>query len=145
MSSDWVPARASCTLRGVFNRICDRVRRDVKAFNRLDEPDWSGKQYKIVSNDSATRVFRAVINRGQNPRGDELLIDPKREKDYIELREAEDRIVVERSNQDWRFEIVPKWSEERLECDLLIEDKALPLSRVSQRIIGDFLFDRGPF
>ena len=133
MASDWIRARANCTPHDVFNRITRRLTLDVGTYNRLGR-----RKFLIQSNDT-TRVYHAVENINRIPRKSELFIDPDRKQDFVELQRVEDRMAASR-NGEWTIELLVQWNEEKLTCDLMINDEVLSDERVSQRLIGDFLF-----
>lgn len=135
---NWVKARADCTIETIYQELSARLRGDVEQFNTIAEKKHSDARFLAESN-SSTRIYHAIENRGQNLRGGPLLIDPEQKKDYVECRLIEDRIVAERPNE-WSLDIYSEWNEETLTCDLSIKGKTLSLPRISQRILGDFLF-----
>ena len=136
---EWVRARADCTLETIYQQVSARLRRDVERFNRIAARKHMDRRFLVETN-TATTIYRAIENRGQNPRGGSLLIAPEQKKDYVKCHLIEDRIVAERPNE-WSLDIRSQWNEETLTCDLFIEDQVLSLSRISQRILGDFLFE----
>lgn len=131
--TNWVKARADCTPQDVFNRISARLLVDANAYNRLDQQ----KKFKVV-NDPTTRVFRArEVLVGSNKT--ELSIHPDYNRDFVELRIIDDRLVASRNGQ-WQLELVPVWNAKDLICELIIDSEVLSDELVSQRILGDFLF-----
>ena len=134
MSTQWVKARAECTLRDVFRGISARLLKDVSIYNRLDQQ----KEFMVVSG-TTTKVFRArEVIVGPNKK--ELSIHPDHTQDFVELRPVGDCMVASRNGQ-WQIELEVRWNEEKLTCELMIDGEILSDDRVSQRLIGDFMFE----
>ena len=134
---DWVRARADCTLASLYSVITDRVSKDVRTFNALMQERKIKKHFIFVSEQAGMRVYAGEEN--SDTRKDRWVYTPD-ESAYIEVRLAEDVIVATYGREN-RIEVITRWNEVTLTCDFLIDDEVLPLSRISQKILGDFLFD----
>ena len=134
---DWVKARADCTPASLYSVITDRVSNDVRAFNTLMEKRKIKKHFIFVPEQAGMRVYAGEENN--DTRKDRWVYTPD-ESAYIEVRLAEG-VIVATCGRENRIEVITRWNEVTLTCDFLIDGEVLSLSRISQKILGDFLFE----
>ncbi len=124
---DWVTARFKCTLDSNFCAIISRIKADVAEFNEL-----SGKQrFEATLNGDDTLTVRRWVH----PEGGRAYTDSDSQ---ISVSCAGK--VIRARGKGLHVEIAPTWNPETRNCDLIVDAEALPLCRISETIIGDFLF-----
>lgn len=127
---NWVEVRANCTQQGVFDRIVDVLGTDVKRFNALAKRKKKAIRFYVKPFAQGKFIVRPGTDEGVDQHYD----------DYVLIHLQKTCIAISR-RMDPQFTIEPKWNEERLDCDLMVCKKRLSLSRISQKAIGDLLFD----
>ncbi len=137
---DWITARYQCTPKYYLDKLVKIIGKDVSSFNKLSREKEPQKLFKVEKTISGgIRVFKGkyVVRNSK-----QLLVkDDEFSHDFVELKLQNSKLIASRVDQ-WKFEIKTKWNEETLACNLYIEDgEFLSISILSQRIIGDFLFD----
>ena len=131
-SSDWVLARANCTLEGMFEELRCTMEGDIKRFNSLPPP--RRRRMMFDSNQVHSHKFE-VYPVARNPAGDMIRINTN---DSIFIQMTNILITAERSGVHAPLTITPKWNEESLTCDLVINGAVLSMSQISQKILGEF-------
>ena len=141
--ANWVIARADCTARDVFNMVADQIKNDIKVLNNLTIDKRNGKWFLTEHNGKTLRVFHTIklAENISNPKqlivkDDVRAIDPN---DRIELRYTDTTIIASQGDK-WTIDICWIWNKETLTCDFIIDDCVQSLALISQKIIGDFLF-----
>ena len=117
---EWVKARLECTVEAAFKTLVAVMESDVKSFNRLSEND----DCKVVHVDFRTVTF----SRG----GRVVAVSPAGQA--IEVKPFHHNVILE------VISIEPKWNEETMSCDLVIDGETMSMRRASQRAIADVLF-----
>ena len=125
---NWVQTRAKCTIQGVFCQIVDTVKCDVQRFNKLPEHQRRGLHFGHHQPDDGSVAIGIKTQDGIY------------RSDVVWIRHDSIGIRVSR-NEDTMFEIERAWNSETFICDLLIDGKACSLWRISQKAIGDLLFE----
>lgn len=138
--SDWVSARANCTLADSFTIIYGRVKRDVETFNRLRSDKRGTRQFRAAFDEGEVVVQRMVETK--NERGTHVIEDEQHKNDVIVVRCTPNAISVRRGSR-LNFEIEPRWNPDSQECDMFVDGTPHPVWRISEMIIGDFLFENG--
>ena len=128
---NWVDLRAACTIESVFKELVETIQSDIDRFNALCGCKFSLKRV------SSEEVHIST----DSEKVQSLFVDHK-----ICLNINSTGIWISEqhhSNCLWKtkFEISLKWNSETLVCDLLIEEKPYTIWQISQKAIGDFLFD----
>ena len=120
---EWVKARYACTVDAAFKTLVAVIESDVQSFNRLssnDDCEVKHVDYRTVTFSRGSRVTAVSIS------GQTIEVRPMRSNAILKV-----------------IHITPKWNEESMSCDLVIDGKAMSMHRASQRAIGDILFPRG--
>lgn len=142
--ANWVLERARCTDEYSVEQLARILKTDIQHFNHLAE-DKRGNRLFLIQPPSGTppyRVYRARMVYGPSPGQSTLQIVPGSENDHLELYVAGVGIGACRNNH-WNIEIRPVWNPDTLSCDYFVDNgqKPLSLEQISQRILGDFLFE----
>lgn len=130
--TNWVLARANCTLEGIFDELTSVMESDIREFNNLSPKRRDDRIFNSSPiQDTAFEVCRVPLNavRGRMRAG----------QDGILVQKAGASIKVTRDRGDL-LTITPRWNEETLVCDLLVGGRPLSVSQISQRVLGNFLF-----
>lgn len=127
----WVELRAACTRQGVFDQIVDVIKSDIKRFNALDAEKRGSLTFDHDRKDRTTIGIGLKANRG---------VLCGKEDDYVWLKVTATSIEVYRKDA-LAFETDHRWNEKTLTCDLLIGDECYSIWQISQKAIGDLLFD----
>ncbi len=138
MRAGWVTARANCSVDDCLNSIIKRVKDDVAEFNRLPAHKRGSHEFRAAFADGELVVRR--IELVKDYRGTHE-VDAADGKDVVVVRRSDEAITACRSGK-LHLMIVPQWNPERQECDLQIDEATYPLWQISERILGEFLFDR---
>lgn len=126
---NWVDERARCTLEAKFKELIETARFDVKAANKAVSAVRHGQLF--VVEEIADREVKIRRYPEQHPRDT---------TGYVTFALSIRRITVHLPGQR-SFDVVPKWNEPEVRCDLLVEGEPLPLWRISQKALGDFFFE----
>ncbi len=135
---NWVLARANCTLDDNLTAIIGRVKRDVQSYNAL-RPDKRGIRQFRVFHDNGEFVIKRMAEISDH-RGTEVVEDVSYKGDVITVQCTETAISVRRK-EHLNFEIEPRWNPESQTCDLLVDGEIHPMWRISEMIVGNFLFE----
>ena len=131
----WVRERARCTIEENFKIIEAALDQALRAFNALEPSKRQERLFWRTHNETILTVYRArkIHNAGMEP-------DPGHKDDVVRVRCAASSIIACRRDH-WNIEIVPKWNPATMKCDSLIEGQEATVSHVSQKILGDFMFE----
>ncbi len=140
--ADWVRARADCTDEDILENILKVVRADVRKFNALNEKQRRDRHFVVTDpTESPHRVYRAHAARIP---GRELIYRRIEESldDHIQISLYDEGKIGVSHKDKWSLIIHSQWNPDTLTCDLFIDDDEHPssLHQISQRILGDFLF-----
>lgn len=135
---NWVKARANCTLEDNLSVIISQVEKDVDTFNKL-RSDKRGTRHFSSSFDDGEFIIKRMIEVTDH-RGMYVVEDDKYKSDIVVVRCAQTAISVCR-NSRMNFTINPRWNPDSQECDMLVRGDAYPVWRISEMILGDFLFE----
>ncbi|MCY4522439.1 MAG: hypothetical protein OXC13_16895 [Caldilineaceae bacterium] len=124
---NWVKARAHCTLEDTFEQVVDAIKHDVKCFNGLP-PDK-----RVLPTVRHERIENTVHFGFEHPAG-------MHQGPLVTVRIESAKVQVLR-DRTFLFEVDRQWNEQTLTCDLLIEGKTYFLWQISQKAIGDLLFE----
>ena len=131
--SDWVLARADCTLQKMFEDISDAMRLDIQKFNALPPEKRPDRLFTHDSENGKFRVFRAV----RSPLGG---LGTTETEPRVSVRKTINSIEVCPNGQA-SLEITHAWNEETLSCDFLVEGVSLPTWCISQKFLVGFMFE----
>jgi len=127
----WVELRTKCTIESIVAELYSVIEHDVRTFNRLHpNHDYEFRTNEFTNRDGVLIRTVAKIDKQFNEAVDNQQI-------RIELHDNKICVFFGVAPQ---FEIVPKWNEDDLKCDLKVENKCYTIYQLSQKIIGDFLF-----
>ena len=131
----WVRARARCTIEEIFKAIKSALDQAINAFNALESSKRQERFFWRTHNETILTVYRArkIHNAGMEP-------DPGYKDDDVRVSCAVSSIIACRRD-NWNIEIVPKWNPATMSCDFLIEGQEATVSHISQKILGDFMFE----
>ena len=128
----WVLARATCTLEWIFDEITNTMESDIREFNNLSPKRRYDRRFDSSPiQDTAFEVYRVPLNavRGRMKAGqDGILV----QKAGASIKVTRDRVSL--------LTITPRWNEETLTCDLLVEGEPVSIWQISQKILGNFFF-----
>ena len=136
---DWVLSRVRCTPGHYVSELVKVIRRDVDRFNNLDRADECERFFVVEHAPDGCTIHRArrqrfMSGKHQYHRADES------DQDFVRVSHSGFSITAERADF-WRSEIVCSWNDETLACDLILNGQPRDLAYISQRILGDFLFE----
>ena len=131
--SDWVLARADCTLQKMFEDITDAMKLDIQKFNALPPEKRKDRLFTHDPESGKFRVFRAA-----NSQLGEL--GKTETEPCVYVRKASNNIEVCPNGRP-SFDITHAWNEETLSCDFLVGSISLPIWRISQKILVGFMFE----
>lgn len=128
---NWVELRAACDRQGVFDQLVEVIRCDLKRFNALDPEKRRSATFGHARRDRETVGIGLKTSR-------EVLLG--KDDDYVWLKSTAVAIKVYRKDV-LVFEVEHTWNEKTLSCDLLIGDEVYSIWQISQKAIGDLLFN----
>ena len=134
--SGWVTARANCSAVDSFNLIIKQVKDDVAEYNRLPKHKTGRHAFRTKFAEGELVVRRVELVTDHRGTHDVEEVDCT---NVVVIRWADDDIVAFRAGV-LHLTITPQWNAERQECDFQVEDATWPLPRISEHILGDFLF-----
>ena len=126
---NWVNERARCTLSSKFAELLDTVKFDVEEVNRTPSPRRHGQLFKVECKSDSCTLVRRFRENSSNETSGNVTFEIKEREIHIHLPE---RVT---------FQIMPKWNEESLSCDLLLDEKPMDLWQISQKALGGFFFE----
>ena len=135
MGKNWVEHRAFCTLENKFKLLIDVIKADVEKYNKLQKDNESN--FRCVCE---TPKPNEIIVTYKNRQG----IKHKKENLSVEVIQRESDIVAyyyNRGHIKMLFELSIEWNAYKLECDLLISGKCYTIWEISQRALGELLFE----
>lgn len=149
----WVEKRAFCTLPDLFRELEKRIRKDVRCFNDLSRERRFGKFFAIdptpaspheASRRAGESAFSVCLGewREKGMHQTEGYFPKAGEDDRVSLEIHGDKILACRTG-GMPLEISTWWNDETLTCEFLVgkDRKVMTLAQLSQRVIGDFLFE----
>ena len=125
---NWVAERARCTLASKFEELVEAVRTDVEEINRQVSSVRHGQLFSVEEMEHCTCVRRSPE---RNPR------DTSGSVHFTLSRKA----ITVHLPGELAFDVLPKWNETHLRCELFIDDELHDLWQISQKALGDFFFD----
>ena len=139
----WVVARAKCTVADIFGILAGEVEGDVRLFNSLPPERRQAHLYCVQH--VGTELFVRRAKEIKDYRGAKMVLEPIDDcmDDCIHLRHDELAIVASRQGGS-PLKVVPRWNEETLTCDFYIGNRTYTREAISQKILGEFLFDDPP-
>ena len=120
--SEWVKARFNYTAEKVFEQLVTVIESDIRAFSKMDGSHDCEVNRIDASNYTFKRKERVAM----------LTIHDNMFKSTVHCGSVE--------LSDSKVEITPKWNEETLCCDLMMDGKKISIHRASQKIVGNVLF-----
>ena len=137
--TDWVLARSRCTAAYYIGELVKVIRRDVDRFNRLERTQDSNRFFVVESESDGCTVRHARIQRFADGKNQFIRAsDP--DSDFVRVSHTDSGLLAERRDF-WKLEVKMQWNPATLQCDLMMDGEARPLDYVSQRAVGDFLFE----
>ncbi|MCY4641276.1 MAG: hypothetical protein OXC41_01040 [Gammaproteobacteria bacterium] len=143
--TSWVKARANCNSENIFKELSKILKDDVNKFNRLTESQRGKRSFLTVNQDNCLHVFRACI--GKNVAGEDILIKHQDYQDDSDQRVdfmLEQESFISRRGNLWEVKISFKWNPESLDCDYFVDEEMVTDKWISQKILGDFMFESLP-
>lgn len=134
---NWVDARANCTASDAMNAIICQIKRDLKAFNGLG-PEKRGKTRFAGELEDQKFVIRRMVEVS-NHRGKHIVLDERHEGDVVKVALDGSSVVACRDGQ-MHVTIDTRWNVETQSCDMLVDDAPCHVWKISEMIVGDFLF-----
>ena len=126
---NWVDERARCTLESKFEELVATARDDVKEANKAVSSVRHGQLFVVEKiADRKVKIRRYPEQRPRDTSG------------YVTFELDRKKIVIHLPGERF-IEIVPRWNETEVQCDLIVEGEPLPLWRISQKALGDFFFE----
>lgn len=135
---DWVKKRANCTISDNMMELVRRLKGDVQSFNGLESRHRGKRKFQADFN-NGDFVIKRMVEVENEHRQTFVIEDSEYENDVVIVRCTETTIFVSR-NGKMNFEITPHWNSDTQACDLLIDDEVYPPWKVSEKILGDFMF-----
>lgn len=126
---NWVALRAACTEQGIFDEIAEAIERDVERYNALKSERRPGRRFLCERHDISSLGVAQVGEGGRPIVG----------AGFVGLKKGVKIRALRGRGEIW-FEIEHKWNPDTLTCDLMIGDRVLSVSQISQRILCDLLF-----
>ena len=117
---NWVETRLNCTVDNTFKELIAVIVSDIASFNRL-----SGQNDCKISREHEREVIFSRGSRAAGVSTDGSAINVMQMYGGSRLSD---------------FKIKPKWSDDEMQYDLIIDGEKVSMHRASQRIIGDVLF-----
>ena len=144
----WVKARYNCTQEYIFNQLVGHLERDVRQFNDLQEKK-NPKGKRFFSETTPEGIFRILPGKfvSTDVERTDFFADPEftdNPDHIIEVFLRHNTIVAQcGSGHKWKWEITTRWCAKDLECKYYLKGKDKPweLCRISQLILGDFMFE----
>ena len=117
---DWVATRFRCTVDNLFEELVAVIESDIESFIKV-----SGRDDCKIVRDGDKEVSFKRYNRTVfvSTDGKMIRISPKHGDSWLSC-----------------FTINPKWNEDEMRCDLVIDGETISMHRASQKIIGRVLF-----
>lgn len=125
---NWVEARANCTLEDTFKQLTEAIRQDIKCFNKLPPYKREGRGEITYRKHDANHVY---VGYAESER---LMVS-----EHVCIRMTASDMEV-RSHEQSLLTVEREWNPKTLTCDLLIEGEIHSLWQISQKAIGDLLF-----
>ncbi|MDE0149147.1 MAG: hypothetical protein OXM58_12320 [Rhodospirillaceae bacterium] len=138
-AQNWVVARANCTPADNMTELVKRLKKDIRSYNGLSSDKRGKRQFK-ADLENGELVIRRMVESPVNTGGHYVVEDEDYIGDVIRVRRDDATITACRADKA-HVEIVPDWNPETQACDLKIDGKPLPVWRVSELILGEFLFE----
>ena len=127
-AKDWVRERAYCSAKGTLCQIGEAIQADVRRFNKLPAKLRRDETF-LCEHKEYEKMYRVgYVKQGSIVDGESV----------VRIVLSGDSIDVFLVN-DLMFRVEPKWNGET--CDLCVGGEVLPLWRISQKAIGDLLFE----
>ncbi|MDE2699693.1 MAG: hypothetical protein OXI23_12550 [Gemmatimonadota bacterium] len=150
-AKDWVKKRAECTLPNLFAALERQIRADVCAYNCLSRENETGRYFAVGPKPAGPHEVERTIGesafavchgewRDKAYHQVEGYFPQEDNDDCIALEIRGGKILACRTGGK-PLEISTWWNDDTLTCDYFVGDKAMNLAQLSQRIIGDFLFE----
>ena len=134
---NWVVARINCTIADVFRSISQHVSEDVARFNGLPPSKRDGRCFITEGRDNGIAICRAVKS---NTHPFPLVVCRTHQGDFVFVDHTDNLIFAERLHERF-IEVIPNWNAVNGSCDLGVNGSAMEPWMISQRIVGDFMFD----
>lgn len=149
----WVEKRAFCTLPDLFRELEKRIRKDVRCFNDLSQKRGFGRFFAVdptpaaphePDREAGSSAFSVCPGewREKGYHQDKGYFPKTGEDDRISLKIDGNKILACRAGEQ-PLEISTWWNDDTLTCEFLVgkDRKVMTLAQLSQRVIGDFLFE----
>ena len=126
---NWVDERGRCTLSSKFDEVIEAVRYDVEQVNKIVQGVRHGQLFAVKEcREGYVQVCRYSETRPNDSSG------------YVTFKLCKRKIVVHLPGEI-TFDVIPRWNEEEIRCELLIDGKPQELWSISQKVLGGFFFD----
>ena len=125
---DWVQKRVDCRIEILFERLFSQMKRDVEAFRKTSRGGTFTISPSLVEDLDATVVVRdsnALRRSG------------------VQVTLTDDHRLTVRRDDEEQF-ITLKWDEDEATCHLCIDNQALPMWKISCRILYPLFFGVSP-
>ena len=126
---NWVYERGRCTLESKFIELLDTVKFDIREANKVLSPARHGQLFSV---EECTREKFRVRRYPECKRRDD--------SGFVTFELKRDSLVVHLPGER-HFDIVPRWNEVELRCDLVVDGKSLDLWQITQKALGNFIFE----
>ena len=140
----WVQTRMKCTPAHYVGELMKVIERDINKFNSLprtiEHKHFFMVEHEPDGNHTIHRARRIEYSANKH----EMVRKSQDDHDFVKISHTETALIAIRKDV-WCCEVRLDWNEEDLTCDLILDGQARDLAHISQRILGDFLFeDLGP-
>ena len=130
---NWVQAMSECTIDHAFRRIVVEIKKDLEDFAKASEkvPEEHALRFKIRLENAADFLIeeeRSAVALSRRPH--RVLVTIGRDE----------KVQIERNRQP-HFTVENRWNEETAACELLVDGKVVEPWQISQKALGDLLFD----
>ena len=127
---NWVDERGRCPLSSKFDELIEAVRYDVEQVKKIVPAVRHGQLFAVEE-----RHTKGCVQVRRYPE-----TRPNDSSGYVTFELRKRKIVVHLPGEI-TFDVIPRWNEEEVRCELLIDGKPQELWRVSQKTLGGFFFD----
>ena len=111
-----------------------------------EEKNPKGTRFAVQEGKGTFRVLPGQVDTYDEASLKHIIPDPDYEDNpdhMVEVLGGHKKIVAQRGEGYlWKWEITTAWNPDKLECDYKVDGEARSLADLSQRILGDFMFER---
>ena len=120
--SEWVKTRLNCTAEQVFDQLLTVIESDIRVFSKMN----GSEDCEVTRDGERSCTFR---------RGTQMVNLAMHGSVFKSTAYCGNAVL-----SDSAVEIVPKWNDEELSCNLMMDGVEISIYRASQKIIGNLLF-----